>query len=239
MKVLAIGNSFSEDATRYLHNIAKSAGEKWKVVNIHIGGCSLRTHYINALEDAKKYRMEFNGAFTGFFVSIKDALISDNWDVVTIQQVSRESTNYDTYQPYLDFMVDYIKKYSPKSNIYVHQTWAYEDGSPNLAQRGYEKAIYMLNDIKSAYDSAAEGIKAEGIIRSGEAMYKLVEKGIKKVHRDFCHSSFGLGRYTLALMWYATLTGKCIDDIDFSDFDEPVSDEEIAIAKAAVKEVLN
>ena len=31
MEVLAIGNSFSQDATRYLHRIARAAGEKLNV----------------------------------------------------------------------------------------------------------------------------------------------------------------------------------------------------------------
>ena len=72
---------------------------KMKVVNLYIGGCSLRTHYLNMLEDRKNYMMEFNGVATGFMVSIKDALISDDWDVITLQQVSGNSVNYDTFQP--------------------------------------------------------------------------------------------------------------------------------------------
>ena len=34
MNILAIGNSFSQDATRYLQAIARSQGEKWNVVNL-------------------------------------------------------------------------------------------------------------------------------------------------------------------------------------------------------------
>ena len=45
MNVLAIGNSFSEDATRYLHQIAKAQGTPLTVVNLVIGGCSLERHY--------------------------------------------------------------------------------------------------------------------------------------------------------------------------------------------------
>ena len=39
MKVLAIGNSFSNDAMRYLHGIAKADGVDMKTVNLFIGGC--------------------------------------------------------------------------------------------------------------------------------------------------------------------------------------------------------
>lgn len=44
MKILAIGNSFSQDATRYLQDIAASAGENLFVRNLYIGGCSLEMH---------------------------------------------------------------------------------------------------------------------------------------------------------------------------------------------------
>ena len=46
-KILAIGNSFSEDATSYLEDIATCGGEDCKVVNLYIGGCSLERHYNN------------------------------------------------------------------------------------------------------------------------------------------------------------------------------------------------
>jgi len=33
MNILAIGNSFSQDATRYLHGIARSMGKKWNTAH--------------------------------------------------------------------------------------------------------------------------------------------------------------------------------------------------------------
>ena len=42
MKVLAIGNSFSNDAMRYLHGIAKADVVDMKTVNLFIGGCPLQ-----------------------------------------------------------------------------------------------------------------------------------------------------------------------------------------------------
>ena len=36
MKVLSIGNSFSQDATRYLHQIAKNSGDDFKTVNLYV-----------------------------------------------------------------------------------------------------------------------------------------------------------------------------------------------------------
>ena len=47
MKVLAIGTSFSQDATTFLHQVAEEQGVALEVVNLYIGGCSLETHWKN------------------------------------------------------------------------------------------------------------------------------------------------------------------------------------------------
>ena len=74
MKILAIGNSFSQDATRYLYGIARADGVNLEVVNLYIGGCSLERHYRNMLSAERAYGLEINGHKTGFFVSLDEAL---------------------------------------------------------------------------------------------------------------------------------------------------------------------
>ena len=70
MQILAIGNSFSQDATANLKRIADATKEDITVVNLVIGGCSLSRHYRNMLSEESVYSMEFNGVATGFFVSL-------------------------------------------------------------------------------------------------------------------------------------------------------------------------
>jgi len=66
---------------------------------------------------------------------------------------------------------------------------------------------------------------------------KLLEVGIPSVHRDGSHASYGLGRYTLGLLWYRILTGNCVADNTFADPDEPISPEAYAIAKKCVDSI--
>ena len=110
MKVLSIGNSFSQDAQRYLHSIAKNNGVDLQTVNLYIGGCSLRTHYLNVLGDKQAYDLEFNGVSTGVKVSIRQVLESVEWDVITLQQVSNLSFNQESYSPYVQEVLSYVKK---------------------------------------------------------------------------------------------------------------------------------
>ena len=63
---------------------------------------------------------------TGFRVSIKEALLSRSWDIVTLQQASNLSFKQASYYPYINELYDYIKTCVPKAKIVLHQTWAYE-----------------------------------------------------------------------------------------------------------------
>lgn len=240
MNILSIGNSFSQDAQRYLHNIAKADGVELNTFNLFIGGCSLSRHYRNMLSEQRVYTLEMNGESTGFKVSLKEALLNRDWDIITIQQVSNESPCYDTYQPYLTGIADYIRTCVPKAAIAVHQTWAYEQGSYRLnTELGYHDHTDMLNDLRDAYSKASDEINADFIIPSGEVFGKLISAGIEKVHRDTFHASLGIGRYALGLLWYAVITGNDIKNNTFASADEEISPSQTEIAKKCVAEVIS
>ncbi len=238
MNVLSIGNSFSQDAQRYLHGIARSAGVKLECFNLYIGGCSLSRHYRNMLSGEGAYTLEMNGSSTGFCVSIKEALLSRDWDIITVQQVSGQSVDYGTYQPYLGKIVEYIRECAPKAKLAIHQTWAYEEDSYRLTvEHEYAHHKDMLADIISSYNSAYTDVSADILIPSGEVMGELFSAGIEKIHRDTFHAAYGIGRYAIGLIWYATLTGKDVQNVSFTDFDEPVSAVEIETAKECVRRI--
>ena len=237
MKLLCIGNSFSEDATRYLHQIAASAGDALTAVNLYIGGCPLSRHFENMKEDKKDYGLQWNGDLTGLFVTMKEALESNDWDAVTLQQVSHESTDFSTYEPYLSALAAYVREKAPNAKLFIHQTWAYEQDSERLcAELGYSDQKEMFLALKAAYQKAADAIHADGIIPSGQLFQNLLSLGIPKVHRDTFHATLGLGRYALGLLWYEMLTGKNPADNSFGALDEPATQKEIAIAKRAAHE---
>ena len=232
MNILCIGNSFSADATRYLHDIAKADGTALEVANLYIGGCPLDRHYRNMLSGAKDYQLQYNGHMTGFFVSMDDALLNRKWDIVTLQQVSSLSFDKSSYSPYIQELAEHVQICQPAAKILIHQTWAYEADSDKLRlTAGYETPEQMLADIRNAYSAITEELHADGLIPSGELMGKLLENGIQKVHRDTYHASFGLGRYALGLLWYHVLTGRSVADNTFCSFDQPISEEEQKIAK--------
>ena len=235
MKILSIGNSFSQDAQRYLHRLALKEGVNMKTVNLYIGGCPLRTHYLNILDDKEAYDFQFNGESTGLKVSIRKVLASEDWDYITLQQASRNSPSFSTYTPYLEEVADYVRMYCPKAKLLIHQTWAYETGSVRLANlERFGTDAEMFAAVEECYDKAAELIEADGIIPAGRAMLTAAQTGIEKIHRDTYHASLGAGRYLLALCWFKYLTGRDISENAFDDFDVPVTEEERKIVINAV-----
>lgn len=237
MNILSIGNSFSQDAHRYLHQIARADGVELNCFNLYIGGCSLATHYRNMCSEGREYNLGVNGHSSGFKVSLNEALLNRDWDVVTIQQVSQQAPCYDTYQPYLDKLVAFVKACVPKAKLALHQTWAYEQGSTRLSDTGYGDWRDMLQDIVMANRQAAEHIGVDYLIPAGELFGTMLDSGIEKIHRDTFHASLGLGRYALGLLWYRALTGNDVEENTFCDFDEDVTAEQIAIAKQCVMRV--
>ena len=240
MNVLSIGNSFSEDAQRYLNKIARADSKNGVFTcNLMIGGCPLSTHYRNMKSEEEAYHLQVNGMMVCAKTSLKRALLSMNWDVITLQQVSRLSFNYDSYQPYLNALVAYVKKYCPKAKIAIHETWGYLPESETLHRMGYETHNEMYRDVASCYEKAAKEINADLVLPSGYAMKTLLELGAPSIHRDSIHAN-DLGRFTIALTWYQALTGRDIQGVDFShlDFDVDLTAEEIALAKKASYEAV-
>lgn len=234
MNILLIGNSFSVDATRYLHRIARADKMDITTACLFIGGCPLERHYRNMLMENEAYTLHINGEDTGFFVSLKEALLNRKWDVITLQQASRESFDFVNYEPYLSELNSFVRKLCPKSKIYIHQTWCYSPESPALEKFGFKTNKDMLLGIIKSYEKAYNEIKADGIIKSGELIYCLYENGLSPVWRDYGHLSYGIGRFAVGLLWYKVLTGNDIMENTFIDTDEPISCEELKIIKKCV-----
>ncbi len=235
MKILCIGNSFSQDAASYLSRAAANQGIEIHSENLYIGGCTLERHYNNMLSGERAYELEINGEKAQIYISLNEALEKDKWDIVTVQQASHFSAFYSTYQPYASELVRFIREKQPEAKVYIHQTWGYEDNSQRLADNGFKTRKEMFAKIKESYRLATEECAVDGMIPSGQVFENMAAKGIK-CHRDTFHASLGAGRYALALTWIKALTGADINENSFTDTAEPVNADEVAKIKEAVNE---
>ena len=221
MNILAIGNSFSEDACRYLYNIAESIGENITVANLVIGGCSLAMHAENARKHLEAYDYQLNGTSQSRTVTIEHTLKERKWDVVTIQQASHYSGQPETYEPYGTELIECIKKYAPCAKIYFHMTWAYEVGSNHSCFAWYNNSqSEMYSRIEKATEDFANKHGLD-IIPTGKVIQTLrslpefdYPNGGTSLCRDGFHLSMTYGRYAAAATWYQKLVG----DVSLSSF---------------------
>lgn len=227
MKLLSIGNSFSTDAHHFLHALAEQNSFELDTANLFIGGCSLKTHWQNVCEDNAFYDYELNGNEAEMKISIRQALESEKWDAVTLQQASADSGIYDTYQPYLSSLAELVRELQPQARLYFHQTWSYENGSEHPGFLNYERdSRRMFECIVCAAEQAAQSIGAELIktgtvvqyLRENEKVFDYQNGGIS-LCRDTFHLSETYGRYAAAAMWLRTLTGKKLTAKEFRGMD--------------------
>ena len=214
LKILAIGNSFSQDATAYLYDLAKSDNVELKVVNLYIGGCSLETHWNRVCDNKADYEYQLNGEWTGRQIGIHEALVEEEWDIITLQQCSGYSGLLETYYPYILELSSYVKKWAPKAKQLIHQTWAYEIDSNHEHFAFYHKnQEEMYQAIIQCYATVAKELSLE-IIPCGEVVQTLrsifpydYKHGGISLCRDGFHMHLIYGRYALAATWYEYVVG--------------------------------
>jgi hypothetical protein len=170
VRLVTVGNSFSQNATRYLDGLAKAAGHTLVHRPLAIGGASLEVHWVKAQaheNDPKDPRGLYGKD------SLRQVLMSDAWDYVTIQQASIKSHNLETYRPFAGQLHDAIKKAAPKAKVLVHQTWAYRVDDPRFTRPSSapgEPATQadMYKGLTSAYETIAKELGAK-LIPVGDA----------------------------------------------------------------------
>ncbi len=132
LRLFLIGNSFSQNASRYLPQLATEGGHTLVLGRAELGGCSLQRHWqhveayeANALDPKGR---PYKGK------SLSQLLSQGTWDVVTLQQYSMHSADPATYEPYASKLYAYIKKIQPKAEVVFHQTWAYRSDADGFGQ---------------------------------------------------------------------------------------------------------
>lgn len=221
-KILAIGNSFSEDATAYLHQIAATGGVDTKVVNLFIGGCSLETHWKNCQGNLQDYVYQINGEITQRMVSVEEVLMEDSWDFITMQQASHESGILQSYVPYLKELSGYVRERCGGAKQLLHQTWAYETDSAHDRFYKYnnnQQVMYLA--LKAAYEENGTSLGLP-LIPCGDVIQALREtprfdypNGGQTLCRDGFHMHLVYGRYAAAATWYEAILKENILENDF------------------------
>ena len=242
IKVLAIGNSFSEDAVEeHLSFLAQAEGLTVVIGNMYIGGCSLERHVNNLRGNLKKYRyrkFDPQGNKTEIRnYTLEQVLAEEEWDFISVQQVSSLSGKPESYNPWLTELVEFVKERQPQAELMFHATWAY---APHSTHKGFSNygndQLKMYNAIISAVYQEAPKVGIKLIIPSGTAIQNARTVLGDDLTRDGFHLSRPLGRYIAACTWLEAVLGA--NPIGNIYYPEGLTPEQIKFAqKAAHKAV--
>lgn len=222
LKILAIGNSFSDDALWLLPDILKSLGiTKFRISNLYLPGCLLERHLSNIQNDSAVYEFRTNtgdGWNTVYNTKLSDGVKADDWDYITFQQGSPKSGLPESYLDLIKIL-DAVEAIKPNAKLAWHMTWAYQQDYSSSAftenYGGNQSTMYnaIVNSVKS---HILNNFDINFIIPNGTVVQNARTSFLRDtITRDGFHMSYDIGRYMTALTYAYLMTGYSLDDVAF------------------------
>lgn len=244
LKVLAIGNSFSEDGIEnYLYDLAKADGQQIIIGNMYIGGASIELHVKNSREDKASYSYRKVGLdgkkITTKDVSISQAIADEDWDYISLQQASPFSGQHAVIMKDLPELIRYVTSLKkPHTKLLYHQTWAYQQDSDHKGFANYDNSQEkMYAAIVNATKKISKMNDFDMVVPAGTAIQNARTSSQGDTYtRDGYHLELNFGRFTAACTWYEKLLGKDVRKNIYKP--EQVTDKQAEIAKKAAHKAI-
>lgn len=211
LRVLAIGNSFTIDGTAYLDDVCKGMGIDRSTFCVYVltEGYSSLEYWSDKLRSGDVLTISRVAGFKEASVTTGTMadILSQEWDVVVLQQVSRLSVNYKSYNPHLRNLIDGVRRYC--SNAEVALAWQLVHAAP----KHYTEGDLASGDKRwqQIAEATQRMVGADGIdiiIPTGTAI-QLARHGslanASDLTRDNIHLCYGAGRYVAACVWAQSL----------------------------------
>ncbi len=245
LRILAIGNSWSTNATQYLNKILTNLGIESTVYNVVKGGGSLKGYYNNTINNTREYFWTINGVKDdndGNNYSISEILDKGEFDIITIQQVSADGGAYNTFQPYINKFISFIEEketYDPI--IYFHSTWAFPNqcDHPYLVSKYEGSSDVMYSSIFSTWRNIIKDENMDKIIPSTYAVQEIRKiEGIGDIDKPDGRHLSPIGCFTVGCVWAETFIkdlglNKTIIDLTYNP--TSLSSEHFNLIKNIVK----
>lgn len=209
LKVLCLGNSFTLGSLGYAPFFIK---KNYDDVDLTIGiafvsGGTLgptydgvENHYQKLVDDSSYiyWKYENNAsAWKSVSATPSEMLVDEEWDIITLQQGSNNAPNYDTYQPYLDNIIELL---SQKVSKPIMVGWVTPHADSYVLSSGKENDIMECSKrvmdetiIQTIipYGKAIANARATDLSQFGDAgnlLYegKHLQNGIGQIVANYC-----------------------------------------------------
>ena len=255
LKILGVGNSWTNNATAYLGNILSGLGVKVEINVSYAGGATLQSYWNNIKNNAAAYQFRKWREGQGWIEpdtnsTYKDILLADDWDILTHQQQSGNGGNYPSFQPYLHDIINWEKNLVKVMPLFfMHATWAYPNGYD------YEQfeTLYgsdtdtMYNAILEAYNQAMVDEGVDNVMPSAPMIQQVRTLGIPDIDTADGGSHLNInGQFTVACVWAEMLLRNYFDQSVTSDLSilnstykpSALSDENAMTIRKLAKEIV-
>ena len=162
VRLLTIGNSFAENAVKYLREFARAAGHEIQIREANLPSHSLEQHWRYVQQNEADPTVPAGRPYKGArgepaSQALVELLAAERWDFVTLQQVSHLSYKAESFQPHLQLLVDFVRQRAPEAEILLHQTWAYREDHA-LFREGFS-STEMAARIARTYQELARALE--------------------------------------------------------------------------------
>ena len=221
LKILMIGNSYSDDTVKWVHEICESININVTIANMYIGGCSLSTHLSNLQNDSEAYEfVVYDKSIKQWErrqnTSISQALKYDKWNYISLQQSSPMSGLKESYD-IIDNVIDEVLKIKNDSTFIWNMTWAYQQGSNHHRFPIYDNSEQKMHNciIDCIQNKVKTNKRIKKIIPVGNAIQNARTSAFRDmICRDSsCHLSLEFGRFIAGLSLVGCLTGADLTQV--------------------------
>lgn len=223
IKVLSLGNSFAQDGSQYLDRLMTAAGvdaSKYCYYFTFESGATL-AGYVSWYKNGRTINcIDKNDSYTstpraGNIIMTSSGslktIISQDWDVIVLQQASTDAWNWDTYQPYLTELIGLIKRDCPNATIAWYHTWRTHSGDETVSVMPAQKAPryeYRFDMLIDNVKKVKNEIGIDIIIPVGTAIENIRSTSFndsKDMMRDDKHLKYGVPMYVAGCTWMDTI----------------------------------
>jgi hypothetical protein len=237
VKILGLGNSFLQNAVEQnLYELAKAEGIDLIIGSMTIGGCSMDRHWSNISGNKADYsylKIEGESRTRVPGKAISSVIKEEDWDYISIQQVSGYSGIFSSYGNLTNIM-DYLRQNvtNPDVEFILHQTWAYAENATHTDFPKYDRdQMKMYSAIVETVNSVTKTEKMDVIIPAGTAIQNGRTSYIgDNFTKDGYHLN-SIGMFTAACTWFEKLFG--VDVRNNSYRPTSVSTSEAYVAREA------
>ena len=246
LKVLTIGNSYSENTSIYASEIAAANSKALTFGYLKFPSCTIEKHAQAAADDLAVYKFQivspdgtrttlkteassFDSPNAESSATIKEALQYMDWDVVVLQQESFASRTASSFDK-LGEIIEYVKGYLPNARLAIHEVWRWgewtaDDFADIQANTRAAAAEYKLEYIPTgtAFENARKALGSDKAVNENDGHYQ--------------HANT-YGQYIAGACYTASLFGITIDESTFASHIYVNDNGNVALLTKAVNDAV-